>query len=112
MKEMRTLRDIKRSQAYKNLRESNPNFTEATIQKMIKAGIKEPKRMDRILKNNAKDPRKYRIDLGIAYSTLARECPDEVLANNRQFIRFCSDRNIRVSPEEVKELRKNIIEFK
>ena len=112
MKEMKTLREIKRSPAYIKLRETNPNFTEASIQKMIRAGIKDPKRMDRILKNNARDPHRYSIDLGIAYSTLAKECPDDVLANNRQFIRFCSERNIRISPEEVKELRKNIIEFK
>ena len=104
-------RAFRKSPEYLELQKNNKNFADSSIQKMLKAGITDPKKMDKILKNNAKHPRKFSIEKGIAYTVLA-EVPDEILINDYKFIKYCRVREIILSPEDVEKLRNNIIEFK
>ena len=105
-------REFRSSQSYANLKKNNPNFSDEYIQKMLDAGITDAKKMDKILKQNAKHPRKFSIEKAIGYSTLAEKCPDDILYDNRKFIRYFRDRDLDITPEEVETLRKNIVEFK
>ena len=105
-------REFRKSSGYKTLKRNNPNFSDDKIQKMLDAGITDYKKMDKILKNSAKHPRKYTMDKAIAYHTLAEKCPDGILYDNKKFIRYCQDKKINISPQDVANLRKNIIDFK
>ena len=105
-------REFRKSSGYKTLKRNNPNFSDDKIQKMLDAGITDYKKMDKILKNSAKHPRKYTMDKAIAYHTLAEKCPDGILYDNKKFIRFCQDKKINISPQDVANLRKNIMDFK
>ena len=92
--------------------DENPKTPDDYIQKMLDAGITEYKDMSKILSKNKEHPRKYSIDKAIGYSTLAKQCPYSILNNDKKFIKFCQDREIEITPEEAKAVRKVIIEFK
>jgi len=105
-------REFRRSEGYRQLKRNNTNFSDDKIQKMLNAGITDPKKMDKILKKNAKHPRKFTIEKAIGYAELADKCPESILYNNKRFIRYFHNRDIKITPEEIESMRKNIIEFK
>ena len=105
-------KEFRNSSDYAKLKQ-NPNFSDEKVQQMLDAGITDFKRMDKILKNNAKHPRKYSMQKAIAYSEMAATCKKEILYDNDNFIRFCNDKNItELSQEELEKLRGCIVEFK
>ena len=105
-------RAFRESDDFKRLMKENPNIPDEHIQKMLDAGITEYKDMSKILKKNQEHPRKYSIDKAIGYNELAKQCPNSVLYTDKKFIKFCQDRDIEITPEEAKAVRKVIIEFK
>lgn len=82
------------------------------VQIMVDSGIKNTKQMNKILKNNRKHPRKYTMEKAIKYSKLAEECTMDVLDDKVKFIRFCQDRKLNLTEEELIELKKDIMNFK
>ena len=104
-------RAFRQTQDYRNLQQ-NPNFSDEKVQQMLDAGITDQKRMDKILKNNAKHPRKYSMDRAIAYSQMAKTCKEEILYDNSKFLRYCNDKKIEIEEKDIKTLRKNIMDFK
>ena len=105
-------RAFRASDDYQRLMDENPKTPDEYIQKMLDANITEYKDMDRILKKHKEHPRKYSIDKAIGYATLAKECPNSILFNDKKFIRYCQDRDIEITPEEAKAVRKVLVEFK
>ena len=108
-------RVFRNSREYTDLRDSS-GFSEKEfnqkVQKILDSGIQDPKQMKKILQNHKKHPRKYNMDDAIRYSKLAKKCTEDVLYDRVKFIRFCEDRKLHLSEEELNELRKNIINFK
>ena len=106
---------IRNSKEYKELREES-GFTEKEfdkkVQKILDAGITDVKRMKKILKNHKLDPTRYNMDSAIKYSKLAKVCSKDTLENQVKFIRFCQDRKLGISEEEMAELKKDIMNFK
>ena len=108
-------RVFRNSKEYKELREES-GFTEKEfdkkVQKILDAGITDVKRMKKILKNHKLDPTRYNMDSAIKYSKLAKVCSKDTLENQVKFIRFCQDRKLGISEEEMAELKKDIMNFK
>ena len=108
-------RVFRNSKEYKELREES-GFTEKEfdkkVQKILDAGITDVKRMKKILKNHKLDPTRYNMDSAIKYSKLAKVCSKDILENQVKFIRFCQDRKLGISEEEMAELKKDIMNFK
>ena len=108
-------RVFRNSKEYKELREES-GFTEKEfdkkVQKILDAGITDVKRMKKILKNHKLDPTRYNMDSAIKYSKLAKVCSKDTLENQVKFIRFCQDRKLGTSEEEMAELKKDIMNFK
>ena len=108
-------RVFRNSKEYKELREES-GFTEKEfdkkVQKILDAGITDVKRMKKILKNHKLDPTRYNMDSAIKYSKLAKACSKDTLENQVKFIRFCQDRKLGISEEEMAELKKDIMNFK
>ena len=103
------------SQEYEDLKKSAglPQVEfDRKVQKMLDSGISDAKKMKKILKNNKKDSKRYSMDKAIMYSKMADKCSDDILFDNNRFIRFCEDRKIDLSKEDLNELRKDIINFK
>ncbi len=108
-------RVFRNSKEYKELKEES-GFTEKEfdkkVQKILDAGITDVKRMKKILKNHKLDPTRYNMDSAIKYSKLAKVCSKDTLENQVKFIRFCQDRKLGISEEEMAELKKDIMNFK
>ena len=108
-------RVFRNSKEYKELREES-GFTEKEfdkkVQKILDAGITDVKRMKKILKNHKLNPTRYNMDSAIKYSKLAKVCSKDTLENQVKFIRFCQDRKLGISEEEMAELKKDIMNFK
>ncbi|MBO5413048.1 MAG: hypothetical protein J6A29_01860, partial [Clostridia bacterium] len=108
-------RIFRNSKEYKELMDSS-GFSkiefDKKVQKMLDSGITNPKQMKKILKNHKTHPRKYNMDDAIKYSNLAEQCSKDILENNAKFIRFCQDRKLNLSEEEMAELNKDIMNFK
>ena len=82
------------------------------VQTMLNEGITDTKKMKKILKNHKLDPRRYSMENSIKYSKMAEECPEKILHDEVKFIKFCQDRKLGLSEEEIVQLRKDIINFK
>ena len=52
------------------------------------------------------------MDNAIKYSKLAEKCSEDILYDKVKFIRFCENRNLGLSEEQLIELRKDIMNFK
>lgn len=82
------------------------------VQKILDSGITDVKQMEKILKNHKFNPEKYNMDKAIKYSKLAKKCPEEILYNNAKFIRYCQDRKLGITEEELTQLRRDMMSFK
>ena len=105
-------REFFKGEGYRQLKDKYPDIPKEHIQDMLDAGITDTKRMSKILEKNRENPRKYELRKAIAYSTLAKNCPNDILYSDNKFIRYCKDKDIEITPEEVKAIRKVLIEFK
>ena len=69
---------FKRTQGYKDLTET-ANFSEESIDKMLAAGMRDPKEMEEILNKGGAN-----IEEEIGYYELAKQCPDEILFGDKE----------------------------
>lgn len=107
--------EFRNSKTYKKLKEKSPLSShdfDRKLQNILDNGITDEKQIEKILKNHTFDPKKYTMDNAIKYSKIAKKCSDDVLYDNSKFIRYCQDKKIDISEEELSKLRKEIIKFK
>ena len=97
-------REFRKSEAYTALKE-NPNFSEASVQAMLDAGITEKGAMEKILDNAGGN-----INDAIGYYTLAQKCPDSVYYDDAKLQMYLEDLGLSVT--NAKTMRDNMKKYR
>ena len=108
-------RKFKNSSTYSKLKQkfgNNDKNFDTKIQQMLDAGITNPRKIERILEKNKKNPTKYSMENAMAFTALANMCTEEVLNDDDSFIRFCQDKDLNIAEDVLRAIRESVFEFK
>ena len=96
-------REFRNSSTYKALK-NNPNFSDASVQAMLEAGITEQGAMEKILNGGGN------VNDAIGYYTLAKKCPDSIYYDDAKLEMYLED--LGLSQTDAKTMRDNMKKYR